>query len=93
MQSPTSLGLIGGILFVALLGIALTVAASAVIAVPVFLVGFVAFLLWRGKHRAEPTLRQREGSRVPTTEEAAADPAADSGVADVARSTSGSRSP
>jgi hypothetical protein len=62
-----------------------------VIAVPVFLVGLVAFLLWRGKQRAGNTPLQREVSRVPTTEEAAADPAADSGVADVARSSSGTR--
>ena len=91
MQAPTSLGLIGGILFLVALGIALTVAASAVIAVPVFLVGLVVFLLWRGKQRSQATPLQRESSRVPTTEEAAADPAGDSGVSDVARSTSGNR--
>jgi cbb3-type cytochrome oxidase subunit 3 len=91
MQSPTSLGLVGGIVLLALLGIALTVAASAVIAIPLFLVGLVAFLLWRGKQRAGDTAMQREVSRVPSTEEAAADPAGDSGVADVARSSSGTR--
>ena len=91
MQSPTSLGLIGGVVFLVALGIALTVAASAVIAVPVFLIGFVAFLLWRGKQRSQSTPLQRETSRVPSTEEAAADPAGDSGVSDVARSSSGSR--
>jgi len=86
MQSPVSIGLISGIVFLAALAIALTVAASALVAVPFFLIGLVVFLLWRGKRRAEPVLRQRAGARVPTTEEAAADPAGDSGVRDAARS-------
>ena len=86
MQSPTSFGLIGGIVALVALAIALTVAASAVLAVPVFLVGLVAFLLWRGKRRAGPALRERD--RVPSTTEAAADPAGDSGVRDAARSSS-----
>ena len=87
MQAPTSFGLIGGIVFLAALAIALAVAASAVLAVPIFLVALIAFLLWRGNKRAQPPLNQRSGARVPTTEEAAADPAGDSGVRDAARSS------
>jgi hypothetical protein len=87
MQAPTSFGLIGGIVFLAALAIALAVAASAVLAVPLFLAALIAFLVWRGKRRAEPP-NQRYGPRVPTTEEAAADPVRDSGVSDAARSSS-----
>jgi hypothetical protein len=87
MQAPTSFGLIGGIVFLAALAIALAVAASAVLAVPLFLAALIAFLVWRGKRRAEPA-NQRDRARVPTTEEAAADPAGDSGVSDAARSSS-----
>jgi hypothetical protein len=88
MQSPTSFGLIGGIVLLGALAIALTVAASAVIAVPIFVAGLIVFLVWRGKQRAQPGLARRQGPRVPTTEEAAADPAGDSGVRDAARSSS-----
>jgi hypothetical protein len=88
MQAPTSFGLIGGIVLLAGLAIALAVAASAVLALPIFLVALIAFLLWRGKERAQPPLNHRSRARVPTTEEAAADPAGDSGVRDAARSTS-----
>ena len=88
MQAPTSIGLIGGIVFLAALAIVLTVAASAVIAVPIFLAGLIAFLVWRGMQRAEPDRGTRQGTRVPTTEEASADPAGDSGVRDAARSSS-----
>jgi hypothetical protein len=87
MQAPTSFGLIGGIVFLAALAIALAVFASAVLAVPLFLAALIVFLLWRGKRRAQPT-NQRFRARVPTTSEAAADPAADSGVRDAARSSS-----
>jgi hypothetical protein len=88
MQSPTSLGLIGGIVLLALFAIVLTVAASAVVAVPIFLAGLVAFLVWRGKQRAQPGLADHQNGRVPSTEEAAADPAGDSGIRDAARSSS-----
>jgi membrane protein implicated in regulation of membrane protease activity len=87
MQAPTSFGLIGGIVFLAALAIALAVAASAVLAVPIFLVALIAFLLWRGRERTKPPLNRRSSARVPTTEEAAADPAGDSGVRDAARSS------
>ena len=86
MQSPTSLGLIGGIVLLVALGAVLAIAAPLLLALPVFLVAFVAFLVWRGKRRASATLPGR--NRVPSTEEAAADPAGDSGVRDAARSAS-----
>ena len=86
MQSPTSLGLIGGIVLLVALGAVLAIAAPLLLALPVFLVAFVAFLVWRGKRRASATLPG--GNRVPSTEEAAADPAGDSGVRDAARSAS-----
>ena len=88
MQAPTSFTIVGVVVLLAALAIALTVAASAVLAVPVFLIGLTAFLLWRGRRRAQAHLGERQGARVPTTEEAAADPAGDSGVRDAARSAS-----
>jgi hypothetical protein len=87
MQAPTSFGLIGGIVFLAALALALAVAASAVLAVPLFLAALIVFLVWRGKRRAQP-MDERSRARVPTTREAAADPAGDSGVRDAARSSS-----
>ena len=38
------------------------------LAVPFFGVGFGAFLLWRGKRRADATLSERQRRRVPLTE-------------------------
>jgi hypothetical protein len=87
MQAPTSLGLIGGIVALGALAIVLAVAASAVLAVPFFLAGLLIFLVWRGRQRARSTLDRSNGSRTPTTEEASADPAGDSGVRDAARSS------
>ncbi len=86
MQAPTSITTVGAIVGVLLLGLALLVYAPALLAIPFFLVAFAVFLLWRGKRRADATLSQRFGDRVPSTEEAAADPAGDSGVRDAARS-------
>jgi hypothetical protein len=69
------------------LAIALSVALAApILAVPFVLVGFGVFLAWRGKRRADATFRDRSGGRVPTTEETAADPARDSGVAEATAS-------
>jgi hypothetical protein len=42
-----------------------------------------AFLLWRGTRRAETRRGVREGTQIPSTEEASADPVEDSGVAEV----------
>jgi ABC-type xylose transport system permease subunit len=86
MQAPTALTTVGAVVGLAVLAMALTVFASAFVAVPIFLVGLVVFLVWRGKQRAR-TLQESTGTRVPTTEEAAADPAGDSGVRDAARSS------
>jgi hypothetical protein len=73
------------VLVILLLAIALAVIIAApILAVPFFIVGFGAFLIWRGKRRAEPALGRRYGDKVPTTEEAAADPVADSGVREAA---------
>jgi hypothetical protein len=88
MQAPTSFTIVGGIVLLAALALALAVAASAVLAVPFFLIGLTVFLIWRGRQRAKVQLGARQGARVPTTEEAAADPAGDSGVSDAARASS-----
>ena len=78
-----------GILFLAIaLGIAL---AAPLFAVLFFIPAFGAFLLWRGKRRTEATLQSHAGARVPTTEEAAADPVEDSSVPDVVRARSDGR--
>jgi hypothetical protein len=62
--------------------------AAPILAVPFFLVGFAVFLLWRGKQRSNATLGSSFGDRVPTTEEASADPVADSSVPDATRTQS-----
>jgi hypothetical protein len=78
-----------GVLIAAAIAIAFAAVIGApIVAIPFFLVFFGVFLMWRGKRRAEHQLRQRHGAgtqRVPTTEEASADPVHDSSVADVAR--------
>jgi threonine/homoserine/homoserine lactone efflux protein len=72
--------LIAFVIFLVALGIALAIAASPLLAAIVFVIAFGGFLVWRGKKRAESERRQ-EDSGVPTTQEAAADPAEDSGAA------------
>jgi hypothetical protein len=86
MQAPTSITTVGAIVGLFLLGLALLVYAPALLAIPFFLVAFVLFLIRRGRRRADVTLSQRFDDRVPSTQEAAADPAGDSGVRDAARS-------
>jgi hypothetical protein len=70
------LGLVVGVLF---------------LAVPFFLMGFIGFLLWRAKKRADAVLGEDAGAHVPTTAEAAADPVEDSSVGDAAASHTSSR--
>jgi hypothetical protein len=83
-----SIGLVAGFLLIICLALVLAIfLASPFIAVAFFLLGFAAFLVWRGKRRSEQSLGTSYGSRVPTTEEAAADPVADSSIPDVARSS------
>jgi hypothetical protein len=95
MQSIGSFGLVAAVIGVAALAIALGVTIGApILAVPFFIVGFGAFLVSRGRRRAESgsTPYSRDRARVPETEETAGDPARDSGVAEVTRSgTSGHR--
>jgi hypothetical protein len=77
-------------MFLLVLGIAIAFAftlGAPILAVPFFLAGFGAFLIWRGRKRAEG-FSGGARRRVPTTEEAAADPAADSSLPDVARAKS-----
>ena len=91
MQAPTSIGIVGGLIGAGALLIALAVIIGApILAVPFVVVGGLVFLLWRGKRRAAPTMRERHGARVPTTEEASADPVADSGVSEAARARTAS---
>jgi hypothetical protein len=83
-----SLGLVAGVVGIIALALVLAVAlASPFFAIGFFAVAFGAFLVWRGKRRSEERLSARYGNRVPSTEETAADPVADSSVPDVARST------
>jgi hypothetical protein len=87
MQAPGSLMLVATFVFAIALAIGLAVGLAApILAVPFFLVGFGAFLAWRGKRRADATFRGRYGGHVPSTEEAAADPAGDSGVVEATAS-------
>ena len=82
------LGLVAGVIGIIALALVLALfLASPFFAFAFFVLAFGAFLVWRGKRRSEDRLSARYGRRVPTTEEAAADPVADSSVPDVARST------
>ena len=69
------------VLFALVIGLAIL--ASPIFAVAVFIVAFGAFLVWRGARRSEATRGLGQTAGVPSTEEASADPARDSGVADV----------
>jgi hypothetical protein len=92
MQAPASFSLVAGILIIAGLAIGLGVAVSVpLLAAPFFLMGFIGFLLWRAKRRMETRLPERQGARVPTTAEAAADPVEDSSVGDAAASRTSAR--
>jgi ABC-type xylose transport system permease subunit len=83
-----SLGLVAALIVIVGLAIALAVIIAApILAVPFFIVGFGAFLLWRGKRRSDVALSQRHENRVPRTEETAGDPVADSSVPDAARTS------
>jgi len=87
MQAPGSFMLVVTFMFIAALAIGLSVALAApILAVPFIVVGFGVFLVWRGKRRADTTLRGSYGRHVPRTEETAADPARDSGVAEATAS-------
>jgi threonine/homoserine/homoserine lactone efflux protein len=90
-----SAGLVVGLLVILLLALGLSVTIGApILAVPFFVIGFGAFLVWRGKRRADANLRGRYGNearRVPSTEETAPDPVADSGVAEATRAHSDAR--
>lgn len=79
-----SLGLILVFAVMMSLVIGLAILASPIFAAAAFIVAFTLFLLWRGRRRAEPPRGARDGgARVPSTEEATADPVQDSGAAQV----------
>jgi hypothetical protein len=66
------------------LGIAIAFAATIsapIIAIPIFIVLFGGFLFWRGARRTRSGPAREQ--RVPSTEEASADPVRDSAAADV----------
>jgi O-antigen/teichoic acid export membrane protein len=76
--------------FLIALGIAIAFAftiAAPIIAIPIFIVLFVGFLIWRGADRTKPRRRRpvRAGEGVPSTAEASSNPAEDSGASDVPR--------
>jgi hypothetical protein len=92
MHHVASIGLVAGIIA----GVALLIALSAtifapIVAVPFFVLGFGAFLVWRGKRRADVTLSDRHRDRVPSTSEASADPVRDSSVPEAAASGTAGR--
>jgi uncharacterized membrane protein len=84
-----SFGLVATFFGILALAIVLAITFVApIIAILFFIAAFAVFLVWRGKRRTDERLGRRYGSRVPTTEEAAADPVADSAAADVTRAHS-----
>jgi hypothetical protein len=85
MQSPLSFGLVGTLVGLALLALVLAITVAVpLLAVAIFFVGLLVFLAWQSRHRVKTRpLPEREG--VPSTEEAAGDPIADSGTGIVAR--------
>jgi hypothetical protein len=85
VQAPASFGFVGAILGIALLALVLAITITVpLLAVPFFLFGLIVFLLWQRRHHVKQApLPEREG--VPSTEEAAGDPVADSGAGVVAR--------
>ena len=92
MQHVASFGIVASVIGIAALAIALGfVIAAPILAVPFFIVGFGAFLVWRGRQRTPAGMHERYGARVPTTEETAADPVRDSSVPDATASGTAAR--
>ncbi|HET7590572.1 MAG TPA: hypothetical protein VFK14_10390 [Solirubrobacterales bacterium] len=92
MQHVASFGIVAAVVGIAALAIALgVIIAAPILAVPFFILGFGAFLVWRGRKRARPGLHDQYASRVPTTEETAADPVRDSSVPDATASGTAAR--
>jgi hypothetical protein len=95
MQAIGSFALIGTLIGIAALAIAFAVIIGApIVALPLIILGIGAFLIWRGKRRAD-TVRsggyRGDLDRVPSTEDTAADPAGDSGVAEATASGTAGR--
>jgi hypothetical protein len=87
-----SFGLVASSIVIVALAVALAITFVApLIAVGIFVVAFGAFLAWRAKWRTKATLSSRHPSRVPRTQETAADPVGDSGIADAARARTDAR--
>ena len=90
MQSTGSFTLVGGLVGLVALAVALGVIIGApIVAVPFFVIGIGAFLLWRGKRRAADSTSAgywADRRRVPGTEETGGDPVRDSGVAEATTS-------
>ena len=92
MQDIASFGIVAAVIGIATLAIALGfVIAAPIVAVPFFIVGFGAFLVWRGRKRTPAGPHERYGDHVPTTEETAADPVRDSSVPDATASGTAAR--
>jgi len=92
MQDIASFGIVAAVIGIAALAIALGfVIAAPIVAVPFFIVGFGAFLVWRGRKRTPAGPHELYGDHVPTTEETAADPVRDSSVPDATASGTAAR--
>jgi hypothetical protein len=92
MQHVTSFGLVAGIIAAVALLIALAAAGwAAIVAVALAVLGFGAFLVWRGRRRADVTLSDRHHNRVPSTSDASADPVRDSSIPEATASGTAGR--
>jgi hypothetical protein len=75
-----------GLVFLIALGIAIAFAfatGGVILAIPIFLIVFFGFLVWRGSKRPARLGERYHTSGVPSTAEAAGDPVDDSALGDV----------
>jgi hypothetical protein len=88
-----SFGLVATVIGIGALAIALGITfAAPLLAVPFFIIGFGVFLVLRARRRTRERGDGAYRSQVPTTEETAADPVADSSAPDAARVRSNAQS-
>ena len=66
--------------------------AGPILAIPIFLIVFFGFLVWRGSKRPARLGERHHSSAVPSTAEAAGDPVDDSALGDVRKPAAAPRS-